>query len=200
MSPGIVAAPGITEFVGDSGVGKTALVLHLCQNKKTLFLTSTVLTHIHVGEDVYIRRLRSLRALTAFIACSSLSLAKLCAFDCLVIDGLDTFFHTVAHPRAHATDIFRLTKTLRTLAFMHGITVLVTNDHSAGWTVDGCPIFSRYLGLRWCYVANTRYVLSRSNSGVREASKVFGDGPSLVRLRICDTGIVFVDDPVGYKA
>ncbi|KAI4292862.1 hypothetical protein PAPHI01_2136 [Pancytospora philotis] len=184
---------GITEIVGEPAVGKTALVLAACRKMRTLYISPSILCHRHVGAGFLIYRVDSLFKLNVFFARSGLHTVRMFAIDCIVIDGLDQYLYTEPQPRRLSSEVFRLAKMLKALAFGHGVAVVITNGFYSGWKIDSCTIYNRYLGLRWSYVANTRYRITRDSGGTRRIEQTLGGECAPLYFKIADDGITAVE-------
>lgn len=184
---------GITEIVGEPASGKTSVVLSLCYRLRTLYISPSILRHRNVGPGFLIRRIDSLLKLNVFFAEEGPCAIRDFEIDCVVIDGLDRYLYTELRPRQFSSEIFRLTKILRYLAFDWGVKVIVTNGYYSSWRVGTCTIFNRYLGLRWSYVATVRYRVLRRHDGTRELVRMPPEDGSSIRFNIIESGIALID-------
>lgn len=186
--PAMIELMGVTEIIGAPGAGKTALALHAAHGLQTLYISSVALGRRAVPPRCLIGRLDTFLKLRIFIANDAARLVQAYALECIIIDGLDAFLHTVRKPRRLSGDVFRIVKTLKRLCFEHGTRVIITNDYYGGWRTDGCDIHNWYLGLRWCYAANSRYFVVRSEQGHR---RITGSNGSTAGFVITNSGIAY---------
>ena len=180
---------GIVEIVGHHSSGRTALALYAARNYRTLYVSCSILRHRAVPESLYAQRIRTFTELTVFVSRRIRLLASRLSIECVIIDGLDEFFYTFLAPRKLALELAHIAKNLRNLYFVHRIKVIVVNCLYTGWTVDHCTIFNPYLGLRWNYVANSRYLVSKEQDGFR-LSRMDGSAFARRHFRITEAGVV----------
>ncbi|KAI5169496.1 hypothetical protein PAEPH01_0766 [Pancytospora epiphaga] len=187
---------GITELTGKPATGKTTLALHLCKDTRTLYISSTLLHHRNIGYNMLICRFDSLSALTNFLLNDAKPLVQAFGIESIILDGLDAFLYTLDRPRQHSGCIFSISRNLKALAFTFDIRVIVITNHFTGWAIDSFTIFNRYLGLRWSYVANIRYIVSKNQDQTRTISRVGGSEKCKYHFKIDDSGVVFLDFPL----
>ena len=140
-----------------------------------------------------IKRLDSFLSLKIFITHDLKLSVKMFNIHRIILDGLDKFLYTVNKPRKLSNDVFRLMKILRKLCFLEDVEIIIINCYYGGWIIDKCSIFNRYLGLGWCYMANSRYLLTKSESGRRHITKISGNGTFDSDFVITDSGIEFMN-------
>lgn len=177
---------GITEIVGRHSAGKTAFALALAKTKRSIYLSSTLLRHRSIPSSLFIARFESFLELRTFICSSLVKTASYLSIECVIIDGLDEFLYTERSPRRLNYEMSQIVSALRFWCFSKNAFVIVINGYSTSWKVNGTVIFNKYLGLRWCYVANTRYLLERTNSGERTVVDISGMKRKVQKFEITD--------------
>lgn len=151
---------GITEIIGESGIGKTHLAFALKGDLKTLYI-SLYINNMKLDENVTALRIDSFLKLKVFIAKELRKTVKEYGIEKIILDGLEDFLYVFKNPRLHSDSVFRIIKTLKKLHFLYGVVVIVINESYGSWEVDGLKIPNKYLGLPWEYMINQRYLLLR---------------------------------------
>lgn len=164
---------GITEIVGDCGVGKTILALSVNQHVNTIYISSTLFRHSFVPDSVILRRIGSFLEFKTFVASELKILAKSFGARKVIIDGLENYLYVFEKPRKMAGDIFRIVSVLRRLCFREKVDVIVINNRYGSWIVDGTQITNKYFGLPWDYLVNCRYLVTK-HSGTRSVELISG--------------------------
>ena len=179
---------GITEFVGESGAGKTKLALGIEKEVKTIYLSIDNSGTPPLSPNVIHFKIKTFIELKVFVAKELKRVAKVLEIKKIIIDGLENYLYTVEQPRKMANDIFRIIKVLRYLCFVKKIYVIVINSSYGKWNNEGVSIANRYFGLPWEYLINTRFLISR-HSKHREVIEL--NSKEKFTFFITDSGIEF---------
>ncbi|KAI5151429.1 hypothetical protein ENBRE01_2134 [Enteropsectra breve] len=187
----MIECAGITEITGRPGTGKTAIALDLCKNISTLYIATNILKHTQIPAEFVHKRFDNFYELYAFIKLRLPLLAKYSNMQAIIIDGLDTFLYTERHPRKFSDEICTIARILKDMCFMMNIKVIVVNNTYTEWAVDHYVVNNKYLGLRWCYTVNTKYILER-HGAVRQILKISENKPvRTVQFKIYANGIEY---------
>lgn len=153
---------GVTEIVGDCGVGKTTLALSINQHVNTIYVSSALIKHSCVPQSTVLRRIGSFLELKTFVASELTVLARSYKAKKIIIDDLESYLYVFEKPRKMTGDIFRIGTVLKRLCFKEKVDVIVINNHYKNWVVDGTHIMNKYFGLPWDYLVNCRYLVTKN--------------------------------------
>lgn len=165
---------GVTEIIGESGVGKSILALSLEDHLKTLYITLHSRNTIKDRENVTIYRIGSFMRLKAFFEREIRGIVKEHGFEKIILDGLEDYLYVFEKPRMHTEEVFRIVRLLKYFYMVKGIAIVIVNSSYGKWNIEGIRITNSYFGLPWEYMIDRRYVISREN-GKRRIRLVTGD-------------------------
>ena len=160
--------PGIIEIVGDNGVGKTNFILHMLKNKKVIYITTNLLSHAFHSYSQYHNiifvRIGTFLELHHFVTVELPYIFKTILYD-IFIDGLEAFFYAEKTPVNGIDELFLVMYKLKTLSFSHDIKVVISNIlYENKYYTEEKIIYNKYLGYRWCYIPNARYIIRKKGS------------------------------------
>ncbi len=181
---------GITEIIGDSGVGKTHIAIHIKKELKTLYISSKISKKRWFPDNYVIESLNSFLEFKVFVAKELKNTVKEKKIEKIVIDGLEDYLFIIDNPRKHSNEIFRIIKVLKYLYFMKKIFIIIINSSNRKWMIDDVEIVNNYFGLPWEYMINTRYLVTKI-ADQRWVSLVSGRKDVHRRFYIDDDGIKF---------
>ncbi|KAM0680185.1 hypothetical protein GINT2_001569 [Glugoides intestinalis] len=165
---------GITEIVGESGVGKSILALSLEGHLKTLYVTLQSRNIIKERENATIYRIPSFMRLKAFFSRDLRGIVKEHCFEKIVLDGLEDYLYVFEKPRMHTEEVFRILRILKYLCIVKGVSIVIVNSSYGKFNIEGTRIANSYFGLPWEYMIDRRYLVSREE-GKRRIRLVTGD-------------------------
>jgi hypothetical protein len=148
---------GITEIIGDSNVGKTAVCIEESKKYVTMYLTSTnfcIKRYEKPYTDIYIRLVQSLDDLII-----SISYCKYFHIELLIIDNLSSivFLDNNSHYK-----ICKMIYFLKNMIFKYKMKVLLVNNANPQF-INSKMFFNYKLGLNYEYHVNTRYHIHKKN-------------------------------------
>lgn len=183
----VMETGGLVEIVGKHSTGRTSMAFHMAGCLRTLYIASSICAHRVLPQHLWARTFSTLLELKAFLSHDLFGLVDRLNIECVIVDALDEFFYVYEKPRLLTEDLSYLVRMLKMLSFRLGLRTVVVNSYYGSWAVDGLVIFNPYLGLRWQYAANVRYLVTRDGES-RYLSR-FGDEYRR-RFRITDKGVV----------
>lgn len=152
---------GINEIIGESGAGKTALAIYISNGKKTLYISSRMSKERWFPQEFIIKRIDSFLKLRVFITSELRGVTKEFNIECIIIDDLEDYLYSFKKPWWFASEIFNIVRILKDLSFNDAIQVIVVNNRYDGLRVENAKILNSYFGIRWEYMINSRYTVSR---------------------------------------
>lgn len=184
----MLEAKGITEIVGDSAAGKTALAVYIQRGLKTLYVCSRISKESWFPEHFTVKRIDSFLKLKVFVAKDLKRMVSDQKIEKIILDGLEDYLYDVEKPRKHSNEIFRIVKILKYLHFIKGVSIIIVNSSYGKWEVDSVRVTNNYFGLPWEYMINTRYLVFRILNQ-RWVNLITGDANVHKRFYIDDFGL-----------
>ncbi len=202
----LILYPGIVEFIGESGTGKTKLALGLNKDLITLYISIDSSGIPHLLPNVIPIKKRTFLELKIFLAKEIKRVVEVKRIKKIILDGFENYLYDEYQPRVHSDDIFRIIKIFKYLNYKKGIEIIVINSSNGKWENEGVKIINKYFGLPWEYMVNRRYLISRCSNirdrdvaydnvrdGVREVRACGLEERLVGRFIITDTGIEEVE-------
>lgn len=148
---------GITEIIGESNIGKTAVCIEESKKYVTMYVTSTnfcIKRYKKPYTEVYIRLVQSLDDLII-----SIRYCKYFHIELLIIDNLSSivFLDSNSHHK-----ICKILYFLKNMIFKYKLKVLIVNNASSQF-LNSKMFFAYRLGLNYEYHVNTRYHIYKKN-------------------------------------
>lgn len=185
---------GISEFVGESGAGKTKLALSIEKDLKTLYLSIDSSGIPPLLSNVIPIRIKTFLELKIFMAQEIKRAVKALEIKKIILDGLENYLYGTEQPRKESNDIFRIIKVLKYLCFVKGIRIIVINGSYGQWSNDNVKIANKYFGLPWEYMINSRFLITRHNNyrTVCEIKESSSGSCELFKFKLCDFTIEII--------
>lgn len=180
---------GIIEIVGDPGVGKTHLAIHLQKNLKTLYISSRISKENWFPSNFLIRRIDSFLSFKIFIAKDIKKLVEEQKIEKIIINGLEDYLFEVETPKKHSNEIFKIIKVLKYLCFIKNVQIFIINSSHNKWKIEEITISNNYFGLPWEYLINQRYYVYRIAN--QRFINFFGNEILCKKFNITNNGIEF---------
>jgi hypothetical protein len=186
---------GITELVGDSGSGKTAIAIEESKQFKTLYLTSTNFPIERFDftqnqyDNVFIEVIQSISDLL-FVLNSKFK-PTVFIFELIVIDSLYQIVFIEKRSTREVTNLIYILK--RMLKMYKNLRILVLNTCCLKTIRSNRVSFISKLGLNWEYHVNTKYKCQKQGENYKiEMVKSPMNQELIVNFKIKRNGIEVV--------
>lgn len=167
--PTMIPLEGVTEIVGEPGVGKSIFALSLCNyfsdgdNLNTIYLSHNQIKFKKIPQNVIIKRIETLLDLRICVTHEIEYLMKQFKIKLIVIDDFEDYLYVQDSPRKQANEIFQIIRILKKLCFVKGSNIVIINKtykYSDVIKLD-IEVKNRYFGLPWEYLINSRYIFRK---------------------------------------
>lgn len=177
---------GITEIIGDNGVGKSIFAISLCKKFRgmnecnTIYITNNQIKFHFFPDCVIYKKIDTFIQLKILLTNEITVMIKKYPIKLIIIDGFEDFLYIHEKPRTLYNCIFNIANSLQKLYFLQGINIVVINNYYSTrknyWPLyDIFQNSNPYLGLPWDYQVNYRYLITKT-MGEREITRIMGKG------------------------
>lgn len=161
---------GITEVMGEPGVGKTNFILSQIKQENTLYITNrNVPSQIGCLKLLWILRVNTFFEFRIFMTKQLSYLINLYSFKCIVVDSFDAFLYTENKPREKRKDVTNIIQCMRNIIFKHKSKVIIVNNLFNNKDIfdSNFLLYNKYFGYKWLYYANKKFIIRKKLCGNR---------------------------------